>query len=160
MSDSHEDKQVKDVDGNVLPQPATAEENAADTAAAAPKADELQKKREAVADAGLAHASMNNGQPNTKDEFSEAEREGDEADASADNVSEQTKEANKENDEAQGGSSEQPGQPAVGSDPMRDPGVDGDTEISDLPVGDPKPADTVDGSGDGDKSKEEITENN
>lgn len=43
--------------------PATDAENRADTLAAAPEKDELQLKRERVADAGLAHASLNNGLP-------------------------------------------------------------------------------------------------
>ena len=147
-------KQPKDADGNVMPVAATPEAVAADAAAAAPKADELQKRREAVADAGLAHGSMNNHIPMSKDEFSEAERRGDEARQFPDNVSEQTKRANKENDESQGASTT-PGQPAVGSNPLRDPGV-ADSATADLPEEDPKPADTVEGSGDGEDSQESV----
>lgn len=44
---------------------ATEEENRADTLAATPEKDELQLKREEAAAAGLAHASMNLGQPDT-----------------------------------------------------------------------------------------------
>lgn len=156
MADSKRVKQTKDADGNVLPVAATPEAVAKDAAAAAPKADELQKRREAVADAGLAHGSLNNGIPQGKDDFSEAERLGDTVHTSPDNVSENTKQANKENDESQGGTSGQPGQPAVGSSELRDPGVDSsESATSDLPEGDPKPEDTVKGSGD-DNSKEEV----
>lgn len=150
-------KQTKDADGNPLPVTATPEAVAADAAAAAPKADELQKRREAVADAGLAHGSMNNHVPMSKDEFSEAEVKGDEARTFPDNVSEQTKRANKENDEVQGASSTAPGQPAVGSNPLRDPGVDS-SPTENLPEGDPKPKDEVKGSGDGEDSQESVNE--
>lgn len=153
MAELTRKNQPKDADGNPVPVAATPEANAADAAAAAPKADELQKRREAVADAGLAHGSMNNHIPMSKDEFSEAERQGDTARTFPDNVSEQTKRANKENDESQGGSSTV-GQPAVGSNPLRDPGV-ADSATSDLPEGDPKPADTVEGSAE-DNSQESV----
>ncbi|MBI5117576.1 hypothetical protein HZA56_13955 [Candidatus Poribacteria bacterium] len=153
MAELTRKNQPKDADGNVLPVAATPEAVAADAAAAAPKADELQKRREAVADAGLAHGSMNNHIPMSKDEFSEAERAGDTARTFPDNVSEQTKRANAENDAAVGASSTV-GQPAVGSSELRDPGVDS-SATADLPEGDPKPADTVKGSGD-DNSKEKV----
>ena len=54
---------------------ATAEENAADVAAAAPAKDELQLKREELAAAGLAHASFNNGQAVKTEDEAEAEVE-------------------------------------------------------------------------------------
>ncbi len=138
----------KDKDGNVLPVAATEEAVRADAAAAAPKADELQKLREAVADAGLAHGSMNNHTPMGKDEFSEAERQGDTARTFPDNVSENTKRANAENDAAVG--STMPSAPAVGSDALRDPGVDPkESATSNLPEGEPEPKDKVGGIADG-----------
>lgn len=151
MADLTKKEQTNSDDGTV---PATPEAVAADAAQAAPKADELQKRREAVADAGLAHGSMNNGIPASKDDFSEAEVKGDTARTFPDNVSENTKRANKENDEAQGGSSEAPGQPAVGSNDLRDPGVSS-SATGDLPEGDPTPDDTVAGSGD-ENSQESV----
>lgn len=146
MTELTKNQQTKDADGNVAPVPATPEAVRADAAAAAPKADELQKRREAVADAGLAHGSMNNHIPMTKDEFSDAEVQGDTARTFPDNVSEQTKRANKENNEVQGANTT-PGQPAVGSNALREPGV-GSSATEDLPEGDPKPKDEVAGSED------------
>lgn len=151
-------RETQDSDGKTVPVPTSDSAAAADAAAAAPKQDELQKKREAIADAGLAHASLNNGQPHTKEEFSEAERLGDEARQFPDNVSEQTKRANKENDEAVGAPSA-PGQPAVGSNPLRDPGVDS-SDLTPLPEGELTPSDTVKGSGDGEDSQDAVEGDN
>ena len=156
MADLTKKNQSKDADGNVLPQNATPDAVAADAAAAAPKADELQKRREAVADAGLAHGSMNNHIPFSKDEFSDAEVQGDNVRLNRpDNVSEQTRTANEENDKAQGANST-PGQPAVGSNAMRQPGV-ADSATAKLPANDPTPKDTVEDSAD-ENSQEELAD--
>lgn len=99
---------------------ATEAENRADAEAAAPEKDELQLKREALASKGLAHGSLNNYVPQKKEEFSEAEKQGDEANKRPSTVAPSTRKAPVHTKEGQ---PVVDGEPLVPSDPVTQPGV-------------------------------------